>query len=57
MFSLKKVQTFNGKWAPGGAQRTPKIKELGGRFAPSPKDPPKGVQWSQNDSQMEPKWP
>ena len=56
IFSLKKVPSFNGKWVPGGAQRDPQIKELGGRFAPSPQDPPKGVKWSQHDSKMEPKW-
>ena len=56
IFSLKKVAIFDGKWAPGGAQRGPKTVTLGWRFGlPSP-GPPKGVKWSQNDSKMEPKW-
>ena len=55
-FFMEKVVIFDGKWAPGGAQRDPKIEEFGGRFAPCPQDPPKEVKWSQNDSKMEPKW-
>ena len=38
IFSSKKVTIFDGKWAPGGAQRGPKTVTLGWRFGlPSPK--------------------
>ena len=59
-FFIEKSTDFWWKMGPRGSpkgpQRDPKIEELGGRFAPSPQDPPKGVKWIQNDSKMEPKW-
>ena len=41
------ISIFNGKWSPRGAQRDPKIEELGGSVGPLPLAPQR--------RQMEPK--
>ena len=40
VFSIKKVTKFHKKGRPKGAQRGPKIKDLGSRLAPSPPEGP-----------------
>ena len=52
----KKTQIFDGNWSPKGAQRDPKIEELGGQFGHPPPDLPRGTKWSQNGPNMDPKW-
>ena len=39
-----------------GAQREPKIEELGRQFGHPPLDPPRGAKWTQNGAKMKLKW-
>ena len=62
-FLIEQIQIFYGNWSPKGAQRDPKIEELGGQFGHPPLDPPgepngpkMEPKCSQNGAKMELKW-